>query len=732
MESAAIEHQSIIVKRRLEAHANELRTAARRREVLDEDDFVGRLDSIIQRDFFPELPRLRAQLELLDALDAGDTQRARKAFALIATPGAASTPAAVGPPDRSWTPASVSEWGDATPRHERAGGATPSARGAAGAAASTAVAAAAAAAAAADELPRLDRFLSKHTSEDNASFAVILNKDQVEHRKRTWWMQDGKAGAMIKMHPQQALTHRGEAPLHAFGGGVIAATLTGVGPGGAGTGAAAGWSRNSAGQSVRVGGDGAASASASEGLPLLGLRGSGGTRVAGSADPTPTDEQQPAAQSEAQAAAERVARITSHEPEGAAPEPPPKRQALTMAPAAADGVDGSQPGKRAMLPPPSRSGVLVGAGAIVAAPTAAGAIVGGKGGSGGGAMVAAGGGAVEEARRGPQAFVVEQAGAREWRKQGSLDNDTRPSVLQFHRFSHRNELMFVPDAHPTQPEMAGPPTIIVPHNTRLPNANAPPVGAPSQDTAVAGAPPDAPLDAAAAVAAAARGGLAALRGYAMVDPSPSPMPGAGGESPMMTWGSVLGAPFRLSDGEVAMAAKSQQEFKIPEMPYKERITHRLAGDAGRRLRARTPKGSSAKLPGGGTAPGRRVAPPPGGGGGAKAAAGRPLSAAGMRLASALAGGDAQTPRGSSSLAQELRRSYTPGNTPKRSHAATPKAASSTPKLLTPRPGKGATPSRGATPSGRSSSAARPAPSSAASTTAPAQGAASITDGLLHL
>ena len=59
MEPTALAHHTALVKRRLEQHAKELRVAARR-EVLDEDDFVEKLDNIIQRDFYPELPRLRA------------------------------------------------------------------------------------------------------------------------------------------------------------------------------------------------------------------------------------------------------------------------------------------------------------------------------------------------------------------------------------------------------------------------------------------------------------------------------------------------------------------------------------------------------------------------------------------------------------------------------------------------------------------------------------------------
>jgi protein DGCR14 len=68
-----------------------------------------------------------------------------------------------------------------------------------------------------------------------------------------------------------------------------------------------------------------------------------------------------------------------------------------------------------------------------------------------------------------------------------------------------------------------------------------------------------------------------VRGYSFVDASPSPMPGrlAGDESPMMTWGEIESTPFRLDPTGLTPRLTGGPEFKIPDIPEREKIALNL-------------------------------------------------------------------------------------------------------------------------------------------------------------
>ena len=131
-----------------------------RRAVLEEDVFTGCLEGIIERQFFPALPRLRARLGWLAATRTGDEAGAAAAAAMAAghvgrTPGGAGAPVAT---PSFGTPSSTPS---ATPR----GAGT-------GPVAAAEVAASLAAVSSDPSNLSLPSFFAAYTSEDTASFDV--------------------------------------------------------------------------------------------------------------------------------------------------------------------------------------------------------------------------------------------------------------------------------------------------------------------------------------------------------------------------------------------------------------------------------------------------------------------------------------------------------------------------------------------------------------------------------
>ncbi|XP_049722923.1 splicing factor ESS-2 homolog isoform X2 [Elephas maximus indicus] len=152
--------------------------ATSKQQILDEEEYIEGLQTVIQRDFFPDVEKLQAQKEYLEAEENGDLERMRQIAIKF---GSALGKMSREPPPPYVTPATFE-----TPEvYTGPGmvGSKPQPRGRGPEDGETGE----------EEeekepLPSLDVFLSRYTSEDNASFQEIMEVAKEKSRARHAWL----------------------------------------------------------------------------------------------------------------------------------------------------------------------------------------------------------------------------------------------------------------------------------------------------------------------------------------------------------------------------------------------------------------------------------------------------------------------------------------------------------------------------------------------------------------
>ncbi|XP_050408670.1 splicing factor ESS-2 homolog [Patella vulgata] len=183
---------------------NKSKVVTKAKKILDEDTYTEEITKIIERDFYPDLPKLDAQAEYLEALEKNDLITLRKIQMKYgpSRPGTASSsqylsPATFETPDpsqRNSSPKLKTKDGDVdpsappdlhpvNPEIEKSNIGTYLE---------------------VSESRRLglDKFFSKNTSEDNAAFDEILRESDRKHRAKHAWLFN-KEGEQMKEHEEK-------------------------------------------------------------------------------------------------------------------------------------------------------------------------------------------------------------------------------------------------------------------------------------------------------------------------------------------------------------------------------------------------------------------------------------------------------------------------------------------------------------------------------------------------
>lgn len=140
-------------------------------KILDEETYIEKMGEIIQRDFFPDLEKLKAQNEYIDALEQNDTKKMRELFEKYSLERPNTERLAS--PATFETPVRKENNNEDTPL-STASGKTNSSK----AKESKTI----------ESKIGLDAFLCNNTSEDNASFEEIIEENQKKHQLQNAWL----------------------------------------------------------------------------------------------------------------------------------------------------------------------------------------------------------------------------------------------------------------------------------------------------------------------------------------------------------------------------------------------------------------------------------------------------------------------------------------------------------------------------------------------------------------
>lgn len=151
----------------------------RSQTILEEDEYTAAIEHIIERDFYPDIQPMKLQLAYIEARKKRDLNAMREIeaqFRAIKSPRVGSQARSAASTPSPWTPSSTPS---RTPTAATVGRSVAPSEALASSSTTPNI----------DKLT-LDKFLHQYTSEDNASFSVLMEKEEENHRAKYWWVYE--------------------------------------------------------------------------------------------------------------------------------------------------------------------------------------------------------------------------------------------------------------------------------------------------------------------------------------------------------------------------------------------------------------------------------------------------------------------------------------------------------------------------------------------------------------